>query len=177
MKSKKSLPSAHTHNATKFVASVPLEDVVRELETFPRLKLKLLHAYPNQWEYRATFPNVAENFPIFVSMSRWNKTETLVILNYHRPRQMQSRIGWLFILVLVVILSATSLILFDSVLAFMTIWLVWMGGLIYNKINGLGKISMSDEVLDARKKRTQEDLMNYIVNELDNSAELNIVMS
>ena len=175
MENKKTLQSAHSHNATKFVASEPLEVVVGELESFPRLELELLKVHPNHCDYRATFKDDSKGVPIFVLMQRWNRTETLVTLNYYLPSPKLNSVRLMLIVSIVGILSVTSFILFNSTLAFMTIWLLMIGVMFYNQQNGMGKITKSDKMIDPHKKRIQEDLMKYIIDELDKSAELNMV--
>jgi hypothetical protein len=179
MKRKKTLPSAHSHNATKFVASEPLEVVVRELGNSPRIELELLKSHPNHCDYRVTFNDDSKSIPIFVTMQRWNKNETLVTLNYYQSSR-------LLALPIIVLLILAVFFVIGLALNNADLWstslliIVGIGMLaiaIHNRQNGLGNNLSSSVDFMPEQKRLQEDLMKYIIDELDNSSELNIVQS
>lgn len=175
MKTKKPLPAANISGVTQFVADIPIESVITVLVGFPRLEMESITSLEGHDTFKAYFNDTGRKIPIYLSMKPWNKTETMLLLSYHRPRYLLTSITIAIGLSVLLIFSIIGLILFESFLAFMLLMISGIALIVFIAMSGNSSIYDDEYRFDGEKLRLQEDLMNYIVDGLMDSSELQLV--
>lgn len=174
MKNKKSQPFVDTSHMTQFVADISTESVITILENLPRFQTKAVSSTVSLFTFEVRFTNALNKTPIYLSLQPWNKTETLITLSYNKPTNMISNMIILATFMIVAIMSVIGYGLFNSISGLVVVWGLTLGLLFYTRINGNTALD-NNYTFDAKRLRTQEDLMGWIVADLQHSADLEIV--
>jgi len=170
MKDKKQTPLYNAVGATKFVASAPIDEMSLHLDELPNIKIRVILKLNHRTDYRVQLREERFSKPIFISMTRWNHDETLIMLSYYLP----SRIKIILFLCLIGFLLVGGLlyVVFDAPLFF---FIGWGAVIFFMMLNRANSVRTLDDYKFDTNKRKQDDIMDTIISAFKQKADLNIL--
>ncbi len=175
MKTKKQSTIHDTMGATKFVASAPIEKINELLHRVPDIRVHTIRDFYNRIDYRIHWGDTHPTISIFVSMTKWNRDETLISLSYYYPSRFRYGGPILLLLTFAFVFGLIGLSLTrpDAILACFCITLPIL--LILFIIASFSNTPSPTEYDGYEIRRIQEDLKNLVVDELKYHVDLEIV--
>lgn len=176
MKSKKDVSGTSTFGVTKFVATIPIEKTIEFLTHLAKVHIAPIFIFDRLRHFSIYFDDKKRKIPIYVTLQSWNVSETKVTLSYNRPGRLTTVLFLAFLFALLAVVVAISYVIFDTTFAFVILWILAFMLLAYSKLSGLSHDVLDNQYqFDGEKVRIQEDLMLYIVEELKQISELDIL--